>query len=151
MRRLVLLAAIALTLAAGACTASASSKAEYGVQDDAWLQVGTTKIPLLLDRLSTLDRLGVDVVRYTLRWDHIALHRPKKPANPDDPAYDWTPADALLAGLHAHGIDVVPTLWGTPGWENGRLSSSSKAAGKPARSQPRAVWNASTRVGPGVT
>ena len=120
MRRLVLLAAIALTLAAGACTASASSKAEYGVQDDAWLQVGTTKIPLLQDRLSTLDRLGVDVVRYTLRWDHIALHRPKKPANPDDPAYDWTPADALLAGLHAHGIDVVLTLWGTPGWENGR-------------------------------
>jgi hypothetical protein len=120
VRRLVLLAAIALALAAGASTASASSKVEYGVQDDAWLQVGTTKMASLQERMATLDRLGVDVVRYTLRWDHIALLRPHMAANPDDPAYDWSPADALLAGLHAHGIDVVLTIWGTPRWANGR-------------------------------
>ena len=88
MCRLVLLAAITLSLAAGASTASASSKAQYGVQDDAWLQVGTAKMSSLQERLATLDQLGVDIVRYTLRWDHIALARPQVPANSDDPAYD---------------------------------------------------------------
>jgi hypothetical protein len=110
---------IVIALAATAAGASASSKAEYGVQDDAWLEVGTTKSPSLAERLETLDRLGVDVVRYTLRWDHVAPSRPKKAANPDDQAYDWSPADALLAGLQAHGIDVVLTIWGTPSWANG--------------------------------
>jgi hypothetical protein len=111
---------VTLALASMAATASASSKVQYGLQDDAWLQVGTTKWPSLEERLATLDQLGVDVVRYTLRWDHIAASRPKKQANPDDPAYDWSAADALLAGLQAHGIDVVLTVWGTPGWANGR-------------------------------
>jgi len=108
-----------IALVATAATASASSKAQYGVQDDAWLEVGTTKWPALEERLSTLDELGVDVVRYTLRWDHVAPSRPKKVADPDDPAYDWSSADALLAGLQAHGIDVLLTIWGTPPWANG--------------------------------
>ena len=108
-----------IALVATAATASASSKAQYGVQDDAWLEVGTTKWPALEERLSTLDELGVDVVRYTLRWDHVAPSRPKKVADPDDPGYDWSSADALLAGLQAHGIDVLLTIWGTPRWANG--------------------------------
>jgi hypothetical protein len=120
MRRIVLLAAAALSIGAAASTASASSKAQYGIQDDVWLQVGTTKMWSLDDRLATLDRLGVDVIRYTLRWDHVALFRPTAPADPNDPAYDWSSADALLAGLHERGIDIVLTLWGTPGWANGR-------------------------------
>jgi hypothetical protein len=109
----------AVSLAATAATATASWKAQYGVQDDAWLEVGTTKSPSLQERLATLDRLGVDVVRYTLRWDHVAPARPEKPASPADPSYNWSSADALLEGLHAHRIDVVLTLWGTPVWANG--------------------------------
>jgi len=101
---------VTVALAATAATAPASPKAQYGVQDDAWLQVGSTMMWSLDERLAMLDQLGVDVVRYTLRWDHIALSRPQKPANPDDPAYDWGPSDALLAGLQAHGIDVVLTV-----------------------------------------
>ncbi len=120
MARLAVLAAMLVALAGLASTASASWKAEYGVQDDAWLEVGTTKSPALEERLATLDELGVDVVRYTLRWDHVARFRPDAPASPDDPAYDWSSADALVAGLHAHGIDVVLTLWGTPPWANDR-------------------------------
>jgi len=111
---------VTVALAATAATAPASPKAQYGVQDDAWLQVGSTMMWSLDERLAMLDQLGVDVVRYTLRWDHIALSRPQKPANPDDPAYDWSPSDALLAGLQAHGIEVVLTVWGTPGWASGR-------------------------------
>jgi hypothetical protein len=121
MPRFALLAAalVVIGLAAGGSTASASWKVQYGVQDDAWLEVGTAKVPALEERLSTLDQLGVDVVRYTLRWDHIAALRPEEPSNPNDPAYDWSSADPLLNGLHAHGIDVVLTLWGSPVWANG--------------------------------
>jgi hypothetical protein len=117
--RLVIAAAL-VALAATASTASASSRALYGVQDDAWIEVGSPKSGPLEERLATLDRLGVDVVRYTLRWDHVAQRRPKEPVDPADRAYDWSSADALLAGLHAHGIDVVLTVWGTPRWANGR-------------------------------
>jgi hypothetical protein len=106
----------AIVLAATASTASASSKAEYGIQDDAWLAAGTPKMASLEERLATLDRLGVDVVRFTLRWDHVAPLRPEQPANPNDPAYDWSSADGLVDGLYAHGIDVVLTFWGTPAW-----------------------------------
>jgi hypothetical protein len=116
MRRALALVVIAL---AAASPAAASWKAQYGVQDDAWLEVGTTKNPSLEERLRTLDELGVDVVRYTLRWDHIATYRPDRPADPDDPAYDWSSSDALLQGLHAHGIDILLTIWGTPPWANG--------------------------------
>jgi hypothetical protein len=120
MRRLAVLAGTtAIVLAATGSPASGSPRVEYGVQDDAWLQVGTAKLPDLEARLATLDRLGVQVVRYTLRWDHIAVFRPRHPADPGDRGYDWSSADALLAGLHRHGIDVVLTLFGTPVWANG--------------------------------
>jgi hypothetical protein len=117
MRRLIVLAAI-VGAAVLASTASASWKAEYGIQDDAWLEGGTEKLPTLEDRFEMLDRLGVDTVRYTLRWDRIAVYRPRHAADPNDPGYDWAFTDALLTGLHRHGIDVVLTLWGTPVWAN---------------------------------
>src|SRR3954447_18988358 len=119
MLRVVLVAIVAVALAAEASTASASWKAQYGVQDDAWLEVGTTKWSSLQERLSALDQLGVDVVRYTLRWDHIAPFRPTDASNPADPVYDWSSADALLDGLYVHGVDVLLTIWGTPPWANG--------------------------------
>jgi hypothetical protein len=115
---------VTVALAATAATASASWKAQYGIQDDAWLEVDTTAMSSLQERLATLDQLGVDVIRYTLRWDHVAPRRPESPANPDDPAYDWSSADALLAGLQAHRIAVVLTFWGTPTWASGQLRPS---------------------------
>lgn len=117
--RLVLASVAAIALAATASTASASWKVQYGIQDDAWIEAGTTKIPVLEERLNMLDRLGVDVVRYTLRWDHIAPWKPRHAADPADPAYNWSSADALVRGLHRHGIDVLLTIWGAPPWANG--------------------------------
>jgi hypothetical protein len=119
-RRLpTLVAGLALALAAAASTASASWKVHYGIQDDAWIAAGTTKMPVLEERLDTLDRLGVDVVRYTLRWDRIAPTRPRHPADPNDPAYDWSSADGVVDGLGRHGIDALLTIWGSPPWANG--------------------------------
>jgi hypothetical protein len=108
-----------LALAAAAAPAPASNRIEFGIQDDAWLRDGTASMPSLEGRLRVLDRLGPDVVRYTLRWDEIATERPEHPADPNDPAYDWSWSDAVLGGLHAHGIDILLTVWATPRWANG--------------------------------
>src|SRR4051812_3650984 len=65
---------------------AASSYAQFGVQDDAWLMYG----PGTLDhRLDTLDRLGVKIVRLTVRWDQVAPTKPSNERDPFDPAYVW--------------------------------------------------------------
>src|SRR5438874_641876 len=66
MRRLLLILAAVSLGAALSSTASASWKVEYGLQDDAWLEVGTPRMSSLDGRLAMLDRLGVGVVRYTV-------------------------------------------------------------------------------------
>jgi len=68
--------------------------------------------------------MGVDVVRYTLRWDQIAPTQPVDSRNPADAAYTWGASDAVLAGLHARGIGAVVTLLGSPAWANGGRSSN---------------------------
>jgi Cellulase (glycosyl hydrolase family 5) len=118
MRRLVLLATL-LGAAAFAATAAASQKVEYGIQDDAWLAGAAGQPQVLEDRLSILDSLGVDTVRYTLRWDYVAIAKPAHAADPTDAGYDWSIPDAVISGLHRHGINVLLTIWGTPPWANG--------------------------------
>ena len=121
MTRFLALAFSALAAAAfaGLATvprAAASSGVRYGLTDDAWLLDGPGTLEA---RLAQLDTLGVRVVRFTLRWDQVAATEPTSPTDPSDPAYDWTADDAVLHGLHAHGVDVVVQLLGTPAWANG--------------------------------
>ena len=77
----VLLAALALVVAA---PARGSHGAAFGIQDDAWLMYGPGT---LADRLTTLENLGVGVVRFTLRWDQVAQQKPADPRSPS--GYDW--------------------------------------------------------------
>jgi hypothetical protein len=114
MRRIVLLAALLYSMPG---TVFAAPGIQYGIQDDAWLHSGS-----LENRLKTLDRLGPDVVRYTLRWDQVARKRPKHAMNPADKAYDWSGADAILRGLRKHHVAALVTLYGSPKWANGRHS-----------------------------
>jgi hypothetical protein len=116
----LLLAAIVLILAA-APHASAAPGVKFGLTDDAWLRDGSGTLD---QRLAKLDALGVRVVRFTLRWDQIAHTQPTVPADPSDPAYDWSTADPVLDGLKQHGIEVVLQLVGTPGWANGGKGSN---------------------------
>ena len=67
----------------------------------------------------TLKRLGVPLVRFTLRWNRIAPRRPKDATSPRDRAYDWRGQDRVLRGLRRHGLTPVLTLVGTPAWANG--------------------------------
>jgi len=115
------LAAALLLGLATAPRASAATDVKYGLTDDAWLLDG----PGTLDsRVTQLDTLGVRVVRFTLHWNQIAQSKPAAPTDPADPAYDWTDADTVLDALHAHGIDVVLQLLGTPSWANGGLGAN---------------------------
>jgi hypothetical protein len=107
----VLLAALALIVAA---PAQASHGAAFGVQDDAWLMYGPGT---LTERLTTLENLGVGVVRFTLRWDQVAKRKPASPRSAS--AYDWGPYGDVLDALHAQDIRALVTLYGSPRWANG--------------------------------
>jgi len=96
--------------------ATASSHVQYGVQDDAWLLYGP-EAPA--KRIAILQRLGVDVVRMTIRWDTVAQREPRDARDPSDPAYDWSLYDPILQRLRAAHIAVLVSLWGTPSWANG--------------------------------
>jgi hypothetical protein len=117
------IALFVLLLVLAACVAASSVRASggvrYGIQDDGWLEYGPGT---LNKRLATFTRLGVPLVRYTLRWNEIARQRPKRPASPRDPAYDWRRPDRVLRGLRRHGLTPVLTLVGTPPWANGKRS-----------------------------
>lgn len=110
---LLVLASLAL---AAARPAAAAPGVRYGIKDDAWLLHG----PGTLDeRLATLQSLGVQIVRFGLRWDQIAQTQPQNPSDPNDPAYRWDGWDTVLQGLHAHGIETMLGIWGAPAWANG--------------------------------
>ena len=111
----LLLVSICLFFAA-ALPASASSYAQFGVQDDAWLMYGAGSLD---QRVATLHQLGVKIVRLSVRWDQVAPTRPADERDPTDPAYDWAQYGAVLDALHAAGIPAVVTLWGSPRWSNG--------------------------------
>ena len=88
--------------------ADAAKGVQFGIQDDAWLEFGPGR---LSDRVAKIDALGLDVVRVTLNW-----HR----AEPRAGLHDWGRPDRLLRALRARGLRPVVTIWGTPGWANGR-------------------------------
>ena len=113
---------------AGSGARSSTRDVAFGVADDAWLAHGPGTLESRLDELS---ELGVDVVRFTVRWDRVADRRPLDARDPEDPTYSWGEVDPVLRGLRRHGIDPVVTLFGTPGWANGgRAANWAPSSGK---------------------
>src|SRR4051812_21775765 len=108
------LAAAAVLLAVA--PASASSGAQYGIQDDAWIVYGPGT---LNQRVTTLRTMGVKLVRFTLRWDQVAPSKPANAADPNDAAYRWGVDGQVLDALHARGITALVTLYGSPPWSTG--------------------------------
>ena len=104
--------------------ADAAPEIRYGVQDDAWLAHGPGTLE---GRLDELERLGVDVVRFNLRWDVVEAERGQRV---------WDEPDAVLEGLRSRGIDAVLALVGTPPW----ASRSGAANAVPARAADFAAF-----------
>jgi hypothetical protein len=113
----VFVAALALSAVAPAL---ASSNAEFGIQDDAWLMYGPGT---LTQRLTTLQQLGVHLVRFTLRFDEVAQSKPARPRNPS--SYEWGMYGQTLDALHEDGIPTLVTLYGSPRWANGGKTPAS--------------------------
>ena len=116
MRKLLIILAVSALALAAAAPASASRSVRYGIQDDAWLMHGPGSLE---DRIAQLDALGVDLVRFTVRWDQVARRQPRNARSHLDPAYNWSQPDAVLRGLRARGIAPLVTLLGSPRWANG--------------------------------
>ena len=114
MKRLLLTVLLVALLAPA--SAQAGSSVRFGIQDDAWLAYGPGSLE---QRLLKLDRLGVDLVRFTVEWNRVAAKRPQRARDHGDPAYDWAVADTVLRGLRKHGIAAVVGLNGSPAWANG--------------------------------
>src|SRR5919112_867085 len=85
-------AAVAAVFTSGA---GAAPGVRFGVQDDAWLAHGPGTLSQRLDRLQ---KLGVDVVRYSIHWNEVAPRKPARALSAGDPAYRWNAADSVLKG-----------------------------------------------------
>jgi hypothetical protein len=119
-RRLALI--LALSLAAGAVAASASRDADsaakrssaprmlVGFYDDEQVYGNTTWA------FTQLRALRAGIVRATLDWGSVARRRPVKPADPADPAYNWTAVDRMIDEADKRNIRVMLAIYGTPRW-----------------------------------
>jgi hypothetical protein len=68
-------------------------------------------------------QLHVRVMRSTLWWGGpagVTKRRPENAADPNDPAYNFSPFDEMVKRAADAGIKVMATLVGTPAWANGR-------------------------------
>ncbi len=58
--------------------------------------------------------LNAETVRINVGWDGIASARPSSPADPSDPAYDFSSLDASVAGAADRGLRIVLTFVDAP-------------------------------------
>jgi len=68
-------------------------------------------------------KLRVQVIRMDLYWGGtqfaVAKRKPLHPADPADPAYDWSLYDRAANYASQYGVKLMFTFWGTPRWANG--------------------------------
>ena len=118
-------ALVAVLAALSAQPATASPSLKMGIVDHAGAFHGDRRFfPLLR-------QLGAQALRANLHWGGrhgVARRRPERPADPADPAYNWSGFDRIVINAAANRIDVVFSIFGTPGWANG---------GRPPNRAPR--------------
>jgi hypothetical protein len=108
----------AATLAATAQPASGSRFIRVGIYDEAQTLYGPVDQTFALMR-----QLRVQQVRLNLYWGGrfgVARRRPANATNPNDRAYNWTLYDRAVDRAKRNGIRLVFSIYGTPGWANGR-------------------------------
>ena len=116
MRLLLRLAALgALALVLAPASASAAPRMLVGFQDDMSFRIRPDR-QLVLDRAQ---EANATIIRATVNWWDVARTRPKDATDPFDPAYNFRDIDELARGAQIRGIELLLTIWGTPGWANG--------------------------------
>jgi cellulase (glycosyl hydrolase family 5) len=112
--RALFLVLVLLALAVPAAATSAD-RMLVGFQDDPsfrWLDTRDANI-------TTASQTGASIVRTTVYWDRIAPTRPAVATDPFDPAYQFNDLDEFVRNAAFHGMTVMLSIWGTPGWANG--------------------------------
>ena len=115
-RSLLLAAALAATALACVPAASASRFLQHGIFDDAQIHYGNPD-----EVFPVLRQLNAKLLRINLEWggiNGVAKRRPKNPANPLDPAYDWSVYDRTVHYAAQYGVKPVFAVIGTPPWAN---------------------------------
>jgi Glycosyl hydrolase catalytic core len=98
-------------------SASASSSLRIGIFDDGMVLYGEPDIVF-----SQLEKTETQLVRVNLWWSgpsiRVATRRPKHPADPNDPAYNWDTYDRTVRFAVVSGMEPVFSIIGTPPWAN---------------------------------
>ena len=71
------------------------------------------------ESLDEVQAAHASLIRTTASWRAIAPRRPLKPADSFDPAYRLGDLDDLVRNAQKRGLQMMITIWGTPGWANG--------------------------------
>jgi hypothetical protein len=61
----------------------------------------------------TLVKLRAQIIRLDLNWNVVASKQPASPADPSDPAYDWSGYDRTVLNAAKNKIQVLFTIYGT--------------------------------------
>lgn len=130
MRKTVVAAGVALALAAvvvvivirpGSATPprlpedAMPGRLLVGFQDDPSLRWAKDRMLML----AKAQQAGATVIRTTVDWAQAAPRRPARPADAFDPAYRLDDVDELTRNAQRLGIELLISIWGTPGWANG--------------------------------
>jgi polysaccharide biosynthesis protein PslG len=67
-------------------------------------------------RVRQMVELGTRLIRTDLPWDYVAKSRPTDAKDQNDPAYDWTRMDQIVAAANKYKVKLLFTVWGTPIW-----------------------------------
>lgn len=102
--------------APGTSTALMASGPVVALQDDFLPIVPLEQIP---ERLDLIAGTGATTSRVDLFWWEMARERPDDPSDPDDPAYDFARADAILTGMAQRGITPIVAVYSAPPWAAG--------------------------------
>lgn len=117
MKRLTALTVIAaaLVVALTAATAPAADRMWVGFHDDPTLRFDAGRQAAFLQARAA----NATVARTLVEWHRVAPTKPATPTDPFDPAYKFDDLDEYVRNAQAAGIEVLMTIWGTPGWANG--------------------------------
>ena len=110
-------AALAAALAAClASTASASPSMRLGIFDDG--MVRTASPTPSSDSSRTRARSSCVNLWWSGPGIRVATRRPRQPADPNDPAYNWDTYDRTVRFSIVNGMEPVFSIVGTPPWAN---------------------------------
>ena len=138
-----LIAAAVAALALAAAPAGASPGMRVGLVESAGAYYGSPA-----EFYDLLAELRVQVLRVHLHWGGrlgVARRRPRRGADPRDPAYDWRLYDRIVLEAARRRVEIVFTIFGTPPWANGGAPPT--RAPRDARRLEEFAYAAATRYG----